>query len=80
MTAVRFVVQPGGLARVRRTGVRAVHAYATGTESEDTDVAGLVEVTYNPFRSESFETRDGRVVGAASRVVFHSDGRAYASL
>lgn len=70
---VRFVVQPGGLARVRRTGVRAVHAYATGDETTATDVAGLTEVTYN-----TFTTRDGKTVTRAALVVFAADGRAYA--
>ena len=74
-----LVVRPGGLARVRRTGVRAVHAYATGTEvSPPAAVAGLTEVTYNPFRADTFTTRDGRPVFAAALVVFHTDGRAYA--
>lgn len=79
LAGVRFVVQPGGLARVRRSGVRAVHAYATGAEVDaPPDLGGLVEVTYNPFRAETFTTRDGRPVTSARLVVFHQDGRAYA--
>jgi hypothetical protein len=76
---VRFVVQPGGLARVRKTGVRAVHAYCIGTEvTAPVGLGGLTEVTYNPFRADTFTTRDGRPVRAADLVVFHTDGRAYA--
>lgn len=76
---VRFVVQPGGLATVRRTGVRAVHAYATGTAAEPRSVPpSAVRVTYNPFRHDFFHTDDGSPVAAAGKVWFHSDGNAYA--
>lgn len=79
LSGVRFVVQAGGLARVRATQVRAVHAYATGTEAvAPADLLGLTEVTYNPFRADTFTTRDGRPVTSAALVVFHTDGRAYA--
>jgi hypothetical protein len=79
LTAVRFVVQPGGLARVRKTRVRAVHAYATGTWAEPGPVSAAAErVTYNPFRADTFHTDDGRPVTAADYVWFHTDGSAYA--
>lgn len=74
----RLVVQAGGLARVKTSGVRAVHAYATGAETPPpADLTGLVEVTYNPFRADEFHTRDGRPVRAAALLVFHTDGRMY---
>jgi phage tail sheath gpL-like len=79
LVGVRFVVQRGGLARVRSSGVRAVHAYATGTWVEPGPVPpSAVRVTYNPFRAETFHTDDGRPVTAAERVWFHTDGSAYA--
>ena len=78
LTGVTFHVQPGGRARVLARKVRAVHAYAKGTAAEARDPAGMVEVTYNPYRAPTFTTRDGRPVTAAALVVFHTDGKAYA--
>lgn len=78
LAGVVFVVQAGGRARVLSNKVRAVHAYARGTHAEVKDVAGMVEVTYNPYRAETFTTRDGTPVSAAALVVFHTDGKAYA--
>lgn len=75
---VRFVVQAGGRARVLARKVRAVHAYAAGTPAEVIDPAGMTEVTYNPYRSPTFTTRDGTPVTSAALVVFHTDGKAYA--
>lgn len=80
LAGARLVVQPGGLARVKRSGVRAVHAYAVGEEcGPPADLgADLVEVTYNPFRSDRFHTRDGLAVAGAALLVFDANGRMYA--
>jgi hypothetical protein len=80
LAGARLVVQPGGLARVRASGVRAVHAYAVGEEiTPPADLgADLVEVTYNPFRSATFHTRDGLAVAGAALLVFDTNGRMYA--
>lgn len=57
-----LIVQPGGLARVRAAGVRAVMAYYTGIL---TAVDGLIdvpsfmrEVGFNPFYNDSFVFKD----------------------
>ena len=74
-----FVVQPGGRARVLRTGVRAVHAYAKGMEAHPADIPpGAVRVTYNPFRAPTFTTETGSPVVRADRVLFLPDGRCVA--
>jgi hypothetical protein len=70
---VTFRVQEGGRQRVLKTRCRSVHAYAVGTlagVNTGPDTTGLVRVSYNPYRSGSFTTADGRPVKTAAAVVF----------
>lgn len=72
LTEAEFRVQPGGLARIRETGVRQVMAYVLGTVAEvDTspDLAGCPVVRFNPHRDDTFMC-DGLPVHTADRVTF----------
>lgn len=69
---VRFVVQAGGLARIRATGTRSVIAYATGVVTAyDTrpDLCDWEPVTFNPFTADTF-VRNGQPVLDAPLTVF----------
>lgn len=54
---VKFVVQPGGRARVLREKRKNVHAYLEGElVSEDFSISpGYLPVWYNPYRSNKFQ-------------------------
>lgn len=68
---VVFRVQPGGLARIRKTRQREVCAYSIGTIAEPVDIAGLRKVTFNPHRTDSFVYADtGERIDSAPLVVF----------
>lgn len=56
---VRFVVQPGGQAKCRESGVKNVHAWAEGQWIRDeVDLDWLeAEVRYDPFRDDGFVQR-----------------------
>ena len=62
----RFLVQPAGRDKVRRTGVKNVHATVTGiyTPMGPEDISYLMDtpepydhVTYNPFKWDNFMCR-----------------------
>lgn len=80
LSGVRFVVSAAGHKRVTAKRVRMVHAWADGEPCEvPATVAGLVRVTYNPFRSDKFVRCDtGKPVAGAALVVFWADGKCYA--
>tara|TARA_Y100000593_G_C4242328_1_gene302798 strand:- start:438 stop:881 length:444 start_codon:yes stop_codon:yes gene_type:complete len=71
-----FVVQPAGRARVLREGKKNVHAFVRGTWStrgahaqwlctrEGKRHRGRM-VTYNPYKSDRFQTSAGQAVGRA---------------
>ena len=54
---VKFVVQPGGRARVLREKRKNVHAYLEGElMNEDFSISpGYLPVWYNPYRSNKFQ-------------------------
>lgn len=62
LEAAKFVVQPGGLKRIRKKGSREVIAYATGrgVDPNDPDVrrairsGEAVPVCFNPYKHDSF--------------------------
>jgi hypothetical protein len=56
---VTFVVQPAGRARVLAEGRKNVHAFVRGTVlcSLDGVNADYSEVTYNPYKTDSFVAR-----------------------
>lgn len=73
---VQFIVQASGRDRVIRNRCREVHAWCVG-ELVDSVPHGLAPcpVTYNPYRSGTFTTRDGTPVTHARFVEFtESDG------
>jgi hypothetical protein len=79
---VTFTVQPAGRARVLREGVKNVHAYVRGQivaiDASQPDGDGWLEVTYNPYRYDSFiTTLDGLPIYAARDVIIQ-DKRVYA--
>lgn len=58
LSSVKFVVQPAGLKKARETGQRNVHAFVKGV-IWDLEVPYIIklhgkEVTYNPFKYDSF--------------------------
>lgn len=57
-----FRVQPGGRDRVRRTGVKDIHAFVVGeiVPHVASDAPGFAPVTYNPMRDDSFVWRKSR--------------------
>jgi len=75
-----FDVQPAGNARVKRTGVKNVHAFVRGNrnETEDESLRWPItddwrEVTYNPKKHNSFVLREtGKPVNKADAVVMDS--------
>ena len=82
LTDVTMVVQPGGRARVLRTGVREVHAWCRGTRTELAGVpAGAVEIGYSPWHAPHFTSRPGfSKVMACRLIVFTNTGTAWALL
>lgn len=83
MSDVTFVVRPAGRKQVLATGRKTVHAFAVGTLAEDTDTSPLlmVEVTYNPYRNETFIRKDsGEPVTHAKVVLFTPECRVFAQL
>lgn len=71
---VTFVVQAGGLQRVRLEGRRQVIAYARGTIAainQRPDLVGMRRVTFNPKRLDTDKfTCDGADIEHAGRVTF----------
>jgi hypothetical protein len=75
---VTFVVQPAGRARVLAEGRKNVHAFVRGTVlcSLDGVNADYSEVTYNPYKTDSFVARkDGTRFRNASVVRAYTDNR-----
>jgi hypothetical protein len=79
----KLVVQPGGRRRAMEQRKRNVHAFVRGEITEIAEVAAeatastTAEVTYNPFRNETFVRRDtGEPVTEAECIVLRG-GKAY---
>lgn len=72
---VRFVVQPGGLARCRDSGQREVCAYAVGHWQPDWQNASpqWTPVRFNPMRTDTFVTDSGLPVLRAGAAFFYID-------
>lgn len=73
-----FVIQKAGQARTRREGKKCVHAFVRGTltyyvplGSDSSIYSSLLPtpITYNPYTMDTFQTRDGRPVAKAARVL-----------
>ena len=86
---VRFVVQPGGTKRVRKTKKKHVHAFVRGSVI-DVNVDGKAlladpsygwrPVTYNPYVNDSFVLADTREpISSAGWVLLTRDGKAWAA-
>ena len=78
----KFVVQPAGLARVRREGVKNVHAFIRGTWEAGPMAAGPhhpdQQVSYNPYKAGNFVMRStGEPVTEADSVTLTHTGQAY---
>ena len=62
MSNVSFRVQPGGRAKAVAEQVRNVHAFARGEIVEESEIDSETplgrEITYNPFKYESFVYAD----------------------
>lgn len=79
-TDVRFVVQAGKLARIRRLGQREICAYVRGTVTSLTDQQllasdlpeGARRVCFNPYQHDAFVLEDGTPVVAADLFVMTS--------
>ena len=77
LSNVVFVVKEKQRATVVREHCRQVHAWCIGDICDSVKPPAARQVTYNPYRSPSFHTLDGKRVDAAPCVWFHVDGRAY---
>lgn len=78
---VQFVVQPAGRERVRREGKKNVHAFLRGRICDLfwddllwVDYRTQQEVTYNPYKDETFVLRPDPVLGREGRTpIEHAD-------
>lgn len=78
---VKFIVQPGGRKRCLETKRKNVHAFVVGKIISYTDQyytpmysQDAVEITYNPYKSDSFYIKKtGESVKAASVVAVRAD-------
>lgn len=77
LTGVTLVVRPGGRARVLRTGVREVHAFARGTVSEAARPASAIRIHYRPFASDAFQDDGGHAWIEAAILHLDTEGRAW---
>lgn len=81
LARVTFKVSAAGRARVLARRVRAVHAWAAGTLTEEQPAGPFVRVSYNPYRAETFTRADnGAPIHAAAFVVFTAAGECLAQL
>lgn len=73
---VEFVVREKGRQKVLDEGVKNVHAVARGIISEEMEVdSEAIEVTYNPYKYDSFVSKqDERPINTASLVFLTQDG------
>lgn len=76
---VKFVVQPAGREKVRRTGRKNVHAFVVGTVTPSgmgTDKLGVlpIKVTYNPRTDDKFKSGDLWWVTGADVAVVNQSG------
>lgn len=77
----KFVVQQGGRRRVLQEKAKNVHAFVRPamtfiTEEWDIDPdAGMVGVTYNPYKYDSFVTTEGQPVYEASVAMMTIDNQ-----
>jgi hypothetical protein len=78
---VDFKVQPKGLERIRSRGQREVIAYALGTIAAVNEPAPRErrpnEITFNPYRADTFTRRDGTPVHHADLVTFAPDDNGF---
>ena len=77
LSDVTLVVRPGGRARVLRTGVREVHAYARGTVIQAPRPPGAIRIHYRPFLADSFHDDAGRQWTEAAILHLGTEGRAW---
>lgn len=79
---VKFVVQPGGRARVLKEQRKNVHAFVKGQilECHYLDLSNYVEVKYNPYISGTFILNDGTPIHQAKQVILTNDAKCFALL
>lgn len=78
----RFVVQPKGRERTRSTGVRNVHAWVVGERVSPLDFPvpefggryRQLAVSYDPYKSDRFQTGQGEAVERADWVLLGREG------
>lgn len=68
----KFVVQPSGNAKVRKTKRKNVHAFVRGTLTEPFKIKDLKSIRYNPYKYTTF------VVAESDKPIYNSD-RVYLS-
>jgi hypothetical protein len=69
LRAAQFIVQPGGLRRVRKQGQRAVIAYIKGAPGRCPARGTWQRVRFDPFTHQAFQV-DGRPIQQAQCVRF----------
>jgi len=73
LTDVTFAVQPAGRKKVIDTGQKNVHAFVRGTLTNYSDISHTNlsnEVTYNPYKYETFVSKDNEKPIFNSKSVF----------
>jgi hypothetical protein len=70
----RFKVNESGRDRVRREGVKNVHAVIEGEVVDKKSIHGKL-ITYDPYTHDHFETKDGKEVFEADEVCVNSKGK-----
>lgn len=73
----KLIVNESGRQRVLKEKRKNVHAYIVGTLSS-TKHSGTKQVTYNPYKWNSFvEAKSGKPITEADRVQFTDKGHVY---
>ena len=58
LTDAKFQVRQAGRNRVLKEQQKNVHAFVTGTWSNEFDTTNMIEATYNPYKYESFVIKE----------------------
>jgi len=74
----QLVVRPAGRAKVLREGRKNVHAFIRGTTDGQAVQSQTVEITYNPYKYDSFVVKGTEEpIKTAQAVTLTEDGKAY---
>lgn len=70
-----FIVQKSGQKKVRKTGIKNVHAFVRGVRDDTkTITGGQTHVRYNPFETDHFVDDSGEHIFSAACVSLSGNG------